>query len=418
MAQPDRRQTTTARTTRHEDRSQAEAFIRYDLWGAAAGLGLVAVVNFFVVQEPGVWAIVPFLLLLIAALSVAQQQLRAGRLVRALGSVMAGNWLIAIAVSVMFPFLWPVMALTVLMPVVLATPYLAGPALVAAIGGGALVAGIAAAIGLVNDDGGIVVDIDDTLELILVVGALAAQVVPIGLIVWQNNRLHSVALDRAHALNQELTSAQQALADSRRRVVEAADAARSRIERDLHDGAQQRLVALGIRLRLMDSQTPDGAEAGPVAGLVDDLDAALDDLRSLAHGIYPPLLASRGLGEAVLGVIRRSPLDISEDIGELRRHPRTVESAFYFTCLEALANVTKHAPEARVEVRLSDEGALSLVVVDDGPGFDSHDVPTSKGLTNMADRMAVVGGELEVTSVQGVGTTVSASLVTDPAATL
>ncbi len=383
------------------DASPIATFISLDLRGALLSVVFVVVANALFVRVSGVWLTLVPLAVLVGALVMADRSLESD-VSKALGWIAVGNWQIAVWVSVLFPFLWPVMALTVLMPVVLATPYLTGRALRWTIGGGAATAGIAGAIGLVNDDGGVVVDIADGLEFVLVVGALVAQIVPIGLIVWQNNRLQQAALDESRALNEELTRSQALLSESRRRVVAAADAERSRIERDLHDGAQSRLVALGMRLRLLEAQSAGTGLNDRVTELVAEIEDASADLRELSHGIYPPLLETSGLREAITAAARRFngvSLDGLSDVGRLGRD---VESALYFTCLEALSNASKYAEGAPIAVSLTRSGGeVVLTIADDGPGFDSELVEQARGIVNMADRIAVVGGRLDIGSEEG-----------------
>ena len=391
-------------------RKPIETFINLDLMGTLGGIVLLIIANGLFVQQASIWIVLPPLLTLLLALILAKRQAESGALLRALALVTAGNWMVAVVVPVLLPFLWPVMALTVLMPMVLSTPYLNRPQSLATITVGSLVVGCVAAIGLLNDDGGALPDIEDEFELLLVVGALMAQIIPIGLIVWQNNRLQLQNLEHATDLNNRLQRSQAELAASRRRVVEAGDTERRRIERDLHDGAQQRLVALGVRLRLLESQSRELPEVHQaVETLVGELDGAVEEVRELAHGIYPPLLQSRGLVDALSAVARRSALPVVPTMDDVGRLDQSTETALYFTALEALTNAAKHAPDSSVSLSLIDEGdTLRLMVVDDGPGFDVDEPVRSHGTHNMGDRLAAVGGSLDVSSVTGVGTTVTA----------
>ena len=198
---------------------------------------------------------------------------------------------------------------------------------------------------------------------------------------------------------------------SRERIAAGAALERRRLERDLHDGAQQRLVALRIELGLAEDVLRKDPERGlaRLRELEQELDGALEDLRSLAHGVYPPLLADRGLVEALQGAATRSTIPISIDAREVGRYRIEVESAVYFCILEALQNVLKHATGARrAEIRLdgSTPSELRFSVSDDGAGFPEEDIPVGAGLTNMRDRLAAVGGELSIASAVGKGTTV------------
>jgi signal transduction histidine kinase len=197
---------------------------------------------------------------------------------------------------------------------------------------------------------------------------------------------------------------------SRGRLVVAADEERRRIERNLHDGAQQHLVAMAIKARLIEqvaNQDPEKARL-LTHQLQQDAAAALDELRALAHGIYPPLLSSRGLGEALSAACRRAPLPASVDVDGVGRFPAEVESAVYFCCLEALQNAGKYAGEgASASVRIWKEGSrLLFEVADDGAGFETQSDQLGAGLVNMRDRLGAVGGSLSLESAVGKGTRV------------
>src|SRR5262249_48001843 len=175
--------------------------------------------------------------------------------------------------------------------------------------------------------------------------------------------------------NVRLTAELQATIDdlraSRRRLVRAQDEERQRIERNLHDGAQQQLVALLIQLNVLDDAADDPAEVRQLAGeLRDGLHAALDDRRALARGIYPPLLADQGLGAALRAQAGRAPLPVLVEADGIGRYRRDAEATAYFCILEALQNVTKYARASRVTVALScPDGHLEFAVTDDGDGF-------------------------------------------------
>ena len=200
---------------------------------------------------------------------------------------------------------------------------------------------------------------------------------------------------------------------SRQRLVSAQDAERRRIERDLHDGAQQHLVALKIKLGLLKGlMTKDPSRAAELAGQVEvDADEALATLRDLARGIYPPLLADQGLVAALRSQAAKAALPVEVTADGVVRYPQATEAAVYFCCLEALQNVAKYARAAHATVRLSGiNGSLEFVVQDDGAGFDPAQTAKGSGLTNMTDRIDALGGTLEITSAAGTGTLVSGSL--------
>jgi signal transduction histidine kinase len=211
---------------------------------------------------------------------------------------------------------------------------------------------------------------------------------------------------------EEISDQAEELRASRARIVSAQDAERRRLERDLHDGAQQQLVSVSGKLRLLRRLLAEnGARAWPLAEeLVTEADEALDSVRDLARGIFPQLLAEQGLAVALAArVAKQAPgarLECEPSVAAARFDPR-VEAAVYFCCLEALQNAGKHAADAPVVVRLAYErDCLEFWVGDTGPGFDPSAVSGGSGLQNMSDRIAAVGGRLEVRSEVGRGTTV------------
>lgn len=225
--------------------------------------------------------------------------------------------------------------------------------------------------------------------------------------------LHNVSLDSAlQASLEELRTRNVELQASRARIVTAADESRRAIERDLHDGAQQHLVALAVKIGLV--RTVLDADPGSVPALLDqlrgDAQAAIGAVRELAHGIYPPLLRERGLGEALRTAAARSPLRCAVEVDLPARYGQDVESCVYFCCLEAVQNAGKHAgqgAEILVSVTLTDS-LLRFRVSDDGAGFDTGGA--GAGFVNMRDRLGAVGGDLEVVSAPGAGTTVTGTI--------
>jgi signal transduction histidine kinase len=225
---------------------------------------------------------------------------------------------------------------------------------------------------------------------------------------------HNAQLDTALQTSlDELRRQAEELRASRARIVATGDAERRRVERNLHDGAQQHLVALAINLRL----AKDVVAEDPAAAveMLDELSNAVQDtiqeLRELAHGIYPPLLVDSGLGEALRAVANRSPLDVSVETDGIDRYPGDTEAAVYFCCLEALQNAGKHAPDAHVTVRVWEEsGGLLFAVRDDGPGFDVRTAQGGHGFTNMMDRLGAIGGAVRWESESGKGTTIRGSV--------
>ena len=208
--------------------------------------------------------------------------------------------------------------------------------------------------------------------------------------------------------------AREQLAASRARIVEAADAARRRIERDLHDGAQQRLVSLALILgRLESSVEPNSAATGELEVARAELDAALEELRELARGIHPSILTDRGLEAALAAVAGRSQVPVALDVDSCGDLPLSVQTTAYFVVLEALTNASKHADSHGIEVRIATgEGHTTVEVRDDGSG--GVDPAQGSGLSGLADRVSALGGALEIESPVGVGTTVRARMPAQP----
>jgi signal transduction histidine kinase len=210
--------------------------------------------------------------------------------------------------------------------------------------------------------------------------------------------------------------ARQELDASRVRIVEAADAARQKIERDLHDGTQQRLVALALNLRMLESSLePDSEAARELAEVRSQLDETLAELRDLARGIHPSVLTDRGLEAALSGLVSRSPVPVDLQTDGIDRLADPVQATVYFVAAEALTNALKYAGCARVSIRVGrDDGQLAVEVADDGVG--GTDPGQGSGLRGLADRVSALGGSLEISSPVGAGTTVSARIPTTRAA--
>jgi signal transduction histidine kinase len=223
--------------------------------------------------------------------------------------------------------------------------------------------------------------------------------------------MHKATLDAA--LQESLLQLQQQADDlsaSRVRIVVAADAERRRMERNLHDGAQQYLVALGVKVRLLQRLLDrDAAGAREICEeLADDVERSIEALRTLARGIYPMLLGRGGLGPALAEACRRADIRARLQLTSLPRQSAEIEAAIYFCCVEALQNAARHAgprAEATVHVWMED-ASLNFEVADDGVGFADGVASHGAGLTNMGDRLGALGGSLDVESAPGAGTRV------------
>jgi signal transduction histidine kinase len=217
---------------------------------------------------------------------------------------------------------------------------------------------------------------------------------------------------RNQRLAAQVESASREVSQSRARILASADRERRRIERDLHDGAQQRLVALRIQLELVEELMESNPQRGmeKLHALGGEVGETLDEIRTLARGIYPSLLGDRGLAEALRAAALRTPISASVEPGGVGRYPPEVESAVYFCCLEAMQNASKHAHGAHaITISLRQDHALRFQVRDDGAGFDRAASTPGAGITNMRDRLAALGGELKIRSSGG-GTVVTGSV--------
>jgi signal transduction histidine kinase len=218
---------------------------------------------------------------------------------------------------------------------------------------------------------------------------------------------------RNAGLTEELMDSIAQLRTSRQRLVTAQDEERRKLERNLHDGAQQQLVALTVKLGLLErlvERDPDQART-TAARLQQDATEALEELRDLARGIYPPLLADQGLVAALQSQARKSIVPVTVRGEGIGRYAREAEAAVYFSCLEALQNVAKYASATQVTVSLADgDGTLRFDVTDDGVGFDTTASAYGTGLQGIADRLAALDGSIEVRSTIGSGTKVAGTL--------
>jgi signal transduction histidine kinase len=214
-----------------------------------------------------------------------------------------------------------------------------------------------------------------------------------------------------NAMASSLEGSRAELTASRARVVAAGDEARQRIERDLHDGTQQRLVSLGLELRAADAIVPPGSDElhAQLGHTAEGLAAALEDLQEVSRGIHPAILNKGGLGPALKALARRSAMPVELDIRGDKRLPEQVEVAVYYVVSEAFTNTTKHAGASLVRVDLDmQDSVLRLAVQDDGAG--GADPDNGSGLVGLRDRVEAIGGDLELTSPPGEGTSLRVTI--------
>jgi signal transduction histidine kinase len=353
----------------------------------------------------------PWLLALVAicttqcvVLGVALHLARRGKHQQSITLACIGNWVTVVLITFVAPALLPVMVLAALVPVIFAEPYIhvrRGLAFGLITAGCVLaMAAIARFLNVTHASAPAL----HWVETSFVVAALPINAFHILVIVWNN----AAALRVSESLLAERAAQLEA---SRGRLITAADEERRRLERDLHDGAQQHLAALAVLIQLartagQDKYQPLLAEA---SGLVE---TAIAEIRRLAHGIYPPLLVSGGLTAALPAVAARAPIPVQLNLQGLGRYDASTEAALYFCCSEALQNATKHGG-AGTTVTITahaDEHSLTLTINDTGQGFDPATI--GAGLTNMTDRVSAIGGDLTIDTQPGRGTRITAFVPT------
>jgi signal transduction histidine kinase len=210
-------------------------------------------------------------------------------------------------------------------------------------------------------------------------------------------------------------TARAELVASRARIVAAGDEARRRMERNLHDGAQQRLIALGLDLQRARATFPDDqAEThAALAGIEQDVEAILLELRELSHGLHPQLLSRRGLGPSLRALARRSPIEVQLDVDLPERPAASLETATYYVVSEALTNAIKHSQASEISIAITGDGKLQASIVDNGVG--GADPSSGSGLTGLLDRVDALGGRFALDSPRGGGTTITIELPGEPA---
>jgi signal transduction histidine kinase len=358
----------------------------------------------WVLRSPWFLAIAGVCIAQCVVLGVALRLARRGRHQQSMTLVCIGNWAAVSLFTFIVPDSLPVMLLLALVPVVFAEPYVSSQRglVFTLITVGCVVA--LAALARFQDISHLAVHFPHAMNSAYINVALPVLAVYILVIVWNN----AAALRVSEKL---LADRAAQLTASRTRLITAADDERRRLERDLHDGAQQHLVALAVLIQLArtaghDRYQPLLTEA---TGLLEN---AIAEIRRLAHGIYPPLLVSGGLAQALPAVAARAPVPVRLNLQGLGRYPASIETALYFCCSEALQNAAKHAgPGTTVTITAhADDRTLTLTISDTGRGFDPATI--GSGLTNMTDRLSAIGGHLAIDTAPGRGTRVTAVVAT------
>jgi signal transduction histidine kinase len=358
----------------------------------------------FVLRSPWFLAIGAICTAQCVVLGAALRLARHSRYQQSITLFCIGNWASVLLITFVAPALLPVMVLAVMLPVVFAEPYIRwqrGLAFAVITAGCVLALAALARFQHVAHAAG---EPPRWIETAFIVVALPFNAFHIMVIVWNN----AAALRTSEA---QLAERAAQLEASRNRLITAADEERRRLERDLHDGAQQHLVALAVLIQL--ARTAEHDRYQPLlteaSGL---LETAIAEIRRLAHGIYPPLLVSGGLAQALPAVVAHAPLPVQLNLQVIGRYPASIEAAFYFCCCEALQNAAKHGgPGTTVTITAhANDRMLTLTISDTGRGFDSATIGT--GLTNMTDRLSAIGGNLVFDTAPGRGTRVTAVVAT------
>ena len=343
---------------------------------------------------------------------MAAPYFRRGDLRRGILWANLGSWYLLFPLVLIVPETLPIAMQNVVGPVILAATYLERRFVRRLVPVTVVIAVAITYIAFTSDG----VGLDELIPRPVFLGALLVYVGANLLLVMGDiqelNLVHLRSLQRAVRQNRRLRAAERALRDSRRRLLVAADNERVRLERDLHDGAQQRLVSLSLQLRLAAELTDEGR--APTSDLLmamhREATGAVEELRDLAQGVYPARLHELGLARALHGVARRSSARIDIQDSSTSEIDGSTKVALYFLCVEAIQNAIKHGTaDTAITISLIEEdGDLVLVVVDDGPGFDTGEHSDSRGLLNMGDRVGAIGGDLTIRSVIDGGTTITA----------
>ncbi|HTQ22961.1 sensor histidine kinase [Mycobacterium sp.] len=346
----------------------------------------------YVLRSPWLLAIVGACaaqcVVLVAALLLA----RHSRYQQSITLACIGQWVVILLITFIAPALLPVMVLSVVMPVVIAVPYIRwrrGLAFAVITTGCVLALGALARFQNISHLSG---QAPRWIETAFIVATLPIVAFHLLLVVWNNKQITE-------------------LAASRTRLIAVADEERRRLERDLHDGAQQHLVALAVLIQLARSAEHDRCRPllTEASGL---LETAIAEIRRLAHGIYPALLVSGGLAQALPSIAAHAPVPVTLNLQDLGRYPASIEAALYFCCSEALQNAAKHGgPDTTVTITAHvDDRMLTLTISDTGRGFDP--ATSGFGLTNMTDRLLAIGGHLAIDTAPGRGTRITAATAT------
>jgi signal transduction histidine kinase len=342
----------------------------------------------WVLRSPWLLAIVAVCTAQCVVLGVALRLARHRRYEQSITLVCIGHWASVSLIILISPALLPAMVLAALVPVVFAEPYIRwqrGLAFVVITAGCELALFALARFQNISHLAG---QGPRWIETAFIPAALVVLAIWLLVIAWNND---------------------MALRTSNQRLITAADEERRRLERDLHDGAQQHLVALAVLIQL--ARTADHDQSQSLLTEASELlQTATAEMRRLAHGIYPPLLVSGGLAQALPALAAHAPVPVQLNLQGLGRYPSSTEAALYFCCSEALQNAVKHGgPDTTATITAhAHDRMLTLTISDTGRGFDT--ATTGTGLTNMTDRLSAIGGHLAIDTAPGRGTRITAAI--------
>jgi signal transduction histidine kinase len=370
-----------------------------------------------------VWLLVAGAMAGSAAITMAMglRPLKQGRAVAACWWLVAGNWGVALTTAAVATFAWPVQIMAAVLPVIISAPYVSRRQFRVMIIGAVIVGTSAAALGLLQDFSGLTESVPEWVtDAVLIIFApfMAVLITQAGAqtaaSLRDSLRLSVEANEGLQVSQAQIASQAELLRLSRSRIVAAADHERRRIERDLHDGAQQRLVGLSLQISL----TKELVSSDPAAArdtldrIRDEVRHAQEEMRALVRGLYPPVLTQHGLGPALRAMVGQLENPLRADINDVPRMDPGREAAVYFLCLEAVQNVLKHAgSNAVISVSLCEEADdMILIVEDNGTGFDLTVDRTGAGIQNMEDRMGAAAGSIDIQSTPGIGTSVAARI--------
>jgi len=341
-----------------------------------------------------------------SVLGLGRRPLAAGNLQGAVLWVAVANWGVSLVATAVATFCLPITIVTAMLPSVLAVPYVDARSLSRINGVSMCVSTLVVLLGAMQDFSGLTGQLPPWIPPAVLVAFVPFITGLVVMVNAHNSARLTRTLNEVLEANDQLRVSERALHESRARLVAATDGERRRIARDLHDGGQQRLISMALevqRARRLVTSNPAGADA-LLERLSGELQESMAELRNLAHGVYPAVLTDHGLREALSELAARAPCHLLVEIGCLPRCAPAVEASVYWCCVEALHNVAKHAGEgarARLRVAPGEAETLIFAVENEGTGFDPSTVKRGRGLSNMADRIGAVGGELKVSSARG-----------------